>query len=210
MHTQLQCTRTSLKILLRNPAITPAVHQLTEKDHSLGVAVLCLGSSDNTTKSRKCGCRHCCRQEHEQRGEKDDAWVKEGDISFLLSDEALHFPFMHKEMELCQKPCRCVSEWHADFHCIVTEMLVKRKQKTKIPATMQVFLYLSCDFYTPSAARWDVHKHFKKCQGSKASPVYSATYPYWSGWCTEGAWVLPQFACCEESMGCLPAPDWLE
>lgn len=120
MHTQLQCTKMPLKIPLRNPVITPAVHHLSEKDHTLRIAVLCLGSSGNTTKSRKCGCTHCCRQEHQQGREKDDAWLREGDISFLLSDEVLNFPFRHKEMELCQKPCRCVSEWHADFHCTVT------------------------------------------------------------------------------------------
>lgn len=84
----------------------------------------------------------------------------EGDISAQWWGSS--FPFRHKEMELCQKPCRCVSEWHADFHCSVTVALVKRKQKIKIPSTVQVFLYLSCDFYIPSAARWHVHKHFKK------------------------------------------------
>lgn len=152
MHIQLQCTRTSLKIPLRNPIITPAIHHLSEKDHALGVAVLCLGSSDNS-KSRKCGCMHHYRLKHEQWREKDDAWVREGDISLPLSDEVLNFPFRHKEMDLCQKPCRCVSKWHADFHCTVTVALVKRKQKTKIPAT------ISRDFYIPSAARWNVHQH---------------------------------------------------
>lgn len=110
MHNQLQCTKTSLQIPLRNPAITPAVHHLSEKDHTLGVAGLCPGSSDNTTTSRKCGCTHWCRQEHQKWKEKYGAWVREGDSSFLLRDEVLQVLFRHKEMELCQKPCRCV-EW---------------------------------------------------------------------------------------------------
>lgn len=54
MHIQLQYPTTSLKIPLGNTVITPAVHHLSERDDTLGVAVLCLGSSDNTTKSRKC------------------------------------------------------------------------------------------------------------------------------------------------------------
>lgn len=106
MHTQLQGTTTSLKILLGNAVITPAVHHLSERDHTLGVAVLCLGSSENTTKSRKCGSTAADKNTNNEE-RKMMPGSREGDISH---DEVLHFPFSHKEMELCQKPCRCVSD----------------------------------------------------------------------------------------------------
>lgn len=160
MHAQLQCNKTFLKIPLRNPVITPAVHHLSERDHTLGVAAHCPGSIDNTTKSRKWGCTAPLQGKNtNNEGRKTMRGSGGGGISFLLSDEVLHFPLRHKETEPCQKPCRCVSEWHRDLHRTVTVVLVKRKQKTKIPSTMQVFVYLSHDFYVPSAARWHVGKH---------------------------------------------------
>lgn len=194
MHAQLQGNKTFLKIPLRKCVITPAVHHLSEGDHALGAAAHCPGSNDSTTtKSRKQGCTAVLWDRNtNNEGRKtmlgSGGW---GGISFLLSDEVLNFPLRHKDTEPCQKTCRCVSKWHADFHCTVIVALVKRKQKTKIPSTMQVFLYLSHDFYIPSTARCHVHKHLKNCQGPTASPVYIATYPYWSGWCIKGAWVLP-------------------
>lgn len=99
-------------------------------------------------------------------------------------------------MDLCQKPCRCVSDWHADFHCIVTVALVKRKQKTKISAIMQVFLYLSRDFYIPSAARWDVHKYFQKMPRFHSKPslhLYLSILVrlvHWGSLSVAIAWVL--------------------
>lgn len=161
MHAQLKCNKAFLKIPLRNPVITPAVHHLSERDRTLGVAAHCPGSNDNTTtESRKRGCTAPLWDKNtNDEGRKTMPGSGGGRISFLLSDEVLHFPLRHKETEPCQKPCRCVSEWHADFHRTVTVALVKRKQKTKIPFTMQVFVYLSHDFYIPSAARWHVHKH---------------------------------------------------
>lgn len=161
MHAQLQCNKTFLKFPLRNPVITPAVQHLLERDHTLGIAAHCPGSNDNTTiKSRRRGCTAPLRERNtNNEGRKTMPGSEGGGISFLLSDEILHFPLRHKETEWCQKPYRCVSEWHAAFHHTATVVLLKRKQKTKIPSRMQVFVYLSHNFYIPSAARWHVHKH---------------------------------------------------
>lgn len=83
MHTQLQGTTTSLKILLGNAVITPAVHHLSERDHTLRVAVLCLGSSENTTKSRKCGSTATDKNTNNEE-RKMMPGSREGDISSAM------------------------------------------------------------------------------------------------------------------------------
>lgn len=194
---------------VKKPVIALAVHHLSEKDRTLGVAVLCLGSSDNTTKSRKCGCTHRCRQEHTNE-EREMVPGSGKETSHSFSVRKFFISLLGTKKWSCAKShAGVLSERHADFHCTVTVALVKRKQKTQIPSRKQVFLYLLCDFYIPSAANGIFTNIFKKCQGPTVSPVYTAANLYWSGWCTEGAWVFPQFGCCEENMLCLPAPDWI-
>lgn len=41
------------------------------------------------------------------------------------------------------------------------------------------------------AARWHVHRQFKKNARSRSASGHVATYPYWSGWCIMGAWEVP-------------------
>lgn len=69
---------------------------------------------------------------------------------------------------------------------------------------MQVFLYLSCDFYIPSAARRDVHKHFKK-NAKVPKQAHFTVLPTHTG--QAGAPREPE--CCHSLGAVKKAADWL-
>lgn len=123
MHAQLQCNKTSLKFPLRNPVITPAVHHLTERDHTLGVATHCRGSNGSTTtKSRRRGCTALLREKNSQQwGERDDAGVR-GRRDLIPSQwwgssfpsQAQGNRAVPKAMQLCEQvTCRISSYCHS-------------------------------------------------------------------------------------------------
>lgn len=158
MHAQLQCNRTFLKIPLRNPDVIPAVHHLSEWEHTLGVAAHCPGSNDNTsTKSRQWGCMAPLRDKNTNNEGRKTMPVKRGGGMIPPQWWSSSFPTQAgnranpKAMQVCKwEKCRFLP------YCKVAS--VKRRQKPSISSMMQVFVCIPHDFYIPSAARWRVHK----------------------------------------------------